>query len=74
MKDENFRKKILEDESIRNEILKDYANKVKEGQPPIMVGSQPGEIPAIPPEEIKTPQDSLRATKSFFQRILGKTQ
>ncbi len=74
LKDENFRKKILEDESIRNEILKDYANKVKEGQPPIMVGSQPGEIPAIPPEEIKTPQDSLRATKSFFQRILGKTQ
>lgn len=71
LQDEEFRKKILVDESIRNEILKQYAQQVASGQPPVVLGKQQGEIPAVEPVEIKNTQDAKKASIAFFQRILG---
>ncbi len=71
VKDPKMREMFLNDESIKNEILKKYAQSVKEKQPPVTIGSQPGEIPAAPPEEIKSTKDAKKASISFFERWRG---
>lgn len=71
LKDEAFRQKLLQDETIRNEILKQYAQTVKDGQPPVVLSNQHGEPPLAEPMEIKSTQDAKKATLSFFQRMAG---
>ncbi len=71
LKDEAFRQKLLQDETIRNEILKQYAQTVKDGQPPVVLSNQHGEPPSVEPMEIKSTQDAKKATLSFFQRMAG---
>ncbi len=71
LRDPAFRQRILQDEEIRNEILKAYAQQVKNGQPPVVIGNQPGQSPATPPLEIKTTSDAKKATLGFFSRIMG---
>ena len=74
LQDQNFRQKIMQNEGIRNEILKNYAQGVQEKQPPVVIGNQHGEVPSTPPDELKTTQDAKKATVNFFQRMMGNSQ
>lgn len=70
LKDENLRKQILGNESIRQDILREYASSVKQGKPPVVIGNQPSGLPAvIAPEELKTSKDTLKAVKGYFSRL-----
>jgi len=71
LQDPQNRQKILRDESIKNEILKNYAQGVKQNQPPIVIGSQPGELPSSPPVEMKDSKDTRKALTSYLQKIVG---
>lgn len=70
LSDPQFRQKILQDESIRNEVLKQYMQskqQTNQQTPPVM-GRQPGgTAPAAPEEQPKTLRDGTRA----FLRWLG---
>lgn len=64
--------KVLENPAVKNAILSNYAQSVKAGQPPVVIGSQPGAVPpAAAPVEIKSTTDAKKATMGFFQRMLG---
>ena len=65
--DPSYRQKILADPNIKNEILKSHVTAVKEGQPPLVIGAQPGGlIPATPSEKPK----SVREATSMVNRWL----
>ncbi|MCL6557458.1 MAG: hypothetical protein K6U74_01410 [Firmicutes bacterium] len=72
LQDPAFRAKILADPGIKNEILKGYVQEIKSGQPPVVIGNQPGSLPpAAPPTEIKNISDAKKASIGLFQRLLG---
>jgi len=65
------RQKVLQDESIRQEILKVHAQQIKQGQPPVVISSQPGIPPATPPAEIKSIKDGTNALRAWLSRLGG---
>jgi len=71
LQNNEVRQRILQDPSIKQEILKQYAQEVKQKQPPPVLGDQHGEPVASPPEEIKSTKDAKKATMNFFQRMAG---
>lgn len=72
LQEQGFREKVMNDESIRQEMLKNYATAVKQGQPPVVIGNQPGaQPPAAAPIEVKTASEAKKAAIGFFQRFLG---
>lgn len=65
------KQKLLNDESLKNEIIKGYMTQVRQGQPPATIGSQPGGTPvATPGEKIR----SVREASSAFRRALQRSQ
>lgn len=69
--DPNNRAKVLQDEAIRQEILKTHAQQIKQGQPPVVISNQPGVPPAAPPPEIKSVKDGTNALRAWLSRIGG---
>ncbi len=75
VQDPQVRQAILQDPSIRKEILRQYAEEVKAKRPAQVLGNQPGQPAATPPEEIRTTKDAKKASLSFFERFTkGATQ
>lgn len=73
LSDPNFLQKVMQNEQVKTEILKTYAQQVQQTQTPVVIGSQPtGVSPSTPPVELKTTSDAKRASMSFFQRLLGE--
>ncbi len=73
--EDEMRQRILQDPSIKREILKQYAEEVRSKRPPQVLGEQPGQPPSAPPQEIQTTKDAKKASLSFFERFTkGATQ
>jgi len=72
LQDPNFLQQVMQNETVKNSILKNYAQGVKQNQPPVVIGNQPAAVPpAAPPTEIKSTSDAKKAALSYFQRIFG---
>ena len=67
LQEPEYRQKILSDQSLRNEILKGYVEQVKQGQPPVTIGSQPGGAQVATPSE--KPR-SVREASTFVNQWL----
>lgn len=74
LNDDNFRSMVLQDETIRQAVLRSHVEAVKNGQPPALISTnQSGATPAAAAEEIKSLDDAKRATVGLFNRMLGRT-
>lgn len=71
LQNQELRARILSDPQVKQEIIKQYLQEVKSGQPPAVIGNQPGESPVALPADIKTTADARKASISLFQRYLG---
>lgn len=71
IKDPKVREKLLSDPDIKNAVLKQYAQELKQGRPPSVIGSQPGETPATPPEDLTQPGSAKKATLAYFRSLIG---
>ncbi len=74
LQNEEVRQRILKDEGIKKAILQQYAQEVKQKQPPPVMGKQSGEPASAPPEQIYSTKDAKKASLSFFQRFAGGGQ
>lgn len=67
--DPNFINQVAQNTTVRNNILKGYATQVREGQPPVVMGSGPSGVPpAAPTEKPK----SVKEATGFFRSWLNK--
>ena len=70
LKDPGAQAKFAESDEVKNLVLQGHAQDIKNGRPPVVVGSQPGGTPpAVPPDEIKSTKDASRAAGRFFQSL-----
>ncbi len=73
LQDENFLRQAAQNETIRAEVLREHAAAIRGNQPPPLISGQSGIPPAAPKEEIKSTRDAAKASLSFFNRILGRS-
>ena len=59
--DPEFQKIVMADPNINKAIIQQYAQQIKAGQPPVVIGSQPGGQPPATPGE--SPRNAKEATK-----------
>jgi len=62
---------LVKDPQVRNAVLKSYVQEIKQGKPPSVIGSQPGEAPASPPVDFSQPGSAKKATLSYLSKWLG---
>ncbi len=75
LNDPDFQAKILANETIQQAILKGHAERIKAGQPPVVIGQQAGGTPpAAAKPEIKSISDASKAAKEFFAARFGGGQ
>lgn len=69
LKDEKIKNQIMDNESIKKEIISNYLKKVGQGEKPISIGSTPKGKPPVrePNEKPKTFQDAVKATLASWQ-------
>jgi|GEM_PF-4701719 len=64
LQDPNFLQTVISHPEVKNNILKSHVEAIKQGQPPPVMGSQPGQAPAAPaqkPKSIKEASNFVRA-------------
>jgi len=67
LSDQNFRNLILQDESIKNELLKAHMQQIKDNQPPTVINSQSaGQAMVTPPNKPKTLDEAHDIVSSMF--------
>ncbi len=71
--DDSFRQQVVQNQEVRNAVIADYLNQVRQGgTPPVVIGGQPaGASPSGAPMEIKTAKDATKAATGLFNKILG---
>ncbi len=71
LQDPQVREKIMSDPAIKNAVLKNYAQEIRQGRPPNVIGSQPGETPASPAADYSQPGSAKKSALSYFRSIVG---
>lgn len=71
LKDDNFRQKVVSNETIKQEVLKSHAEAIRNNAPPPVIGNQPGLPPATPKDEIKSTRDATNAFMGRIRTLLG---